>query len=422
MWARPGTITLDFPTTSFPDDGLTMLYDGTAWFNGPYYVNYLSFGGDDFDAFVGTATLLSGTTSTAVTGVGFQPDCIFFHHLNKSGSVNNNESSAPGFGYTMGAGSSNNVSVAHSACYLCSISAVLNHRYFNTDKCITGLEPGIPATLSWEAELSSFDADGFTLTHTSMPGNRLVYYLAIRDGFDSFVIGTDTQRTTNGSKTTSGLGITPGLAVFCSTHDTSVDAVNTVRAQMIGAAADNGDGIQQCVSTHLRRESTNRSATRIQSDRALSLITTGAAVAGVGQVTDFAPGEFTIDWTSVDGSARRFGYLAASCSESEEGMVPKATIFFSPNANTTEALTEAVLGWSVGFQAAAAGARNFLSHSQPDDNYNSAAWVQGSTADSVSLGSGQLRTLARIGTDTPFPGGVQQIFRYNIPRQPFTAY
>lgn len=172
-----GTVSMEAGFTSMDSDGFTInvtTADALA-----RKIGYVAL--DGIQAKIGTITQKTSIGTTATTGVGFTPKLLILSSVNSTSSA-----SAVAGGPTLGTatGVSNRSVVANDS--LDANSG--NHAQGNTSTALvmghyratgTTADSTHPTTLG-EADLSSFDADGFTLNWTATDGNaRESYYIAI---------------------------------------------------------------------------------------------------------------------------------------------------------------------------------------------------------------------------------------------------
>jgi hypothetical protein len=164
------------------------------------------------------------------------------------------------------------------------------------------------------ASLDSFDSDGFTLDrHETTAASATLSYLALAGTFQSN-IGVDTQKTSTGTKATTGIGFAPDLVFFGSAQRVADSAVTAEAFQSVGAA----DGTAQNVAGRTDHDAlgSSQGGKTYSTAKVLRHITVGA---GAGPtITTVAEADvdsldgngFTLDWTTADATAREFFYLA----------------------------------------------------------------------------------------------------------------
>ena len=168
----------------------------------------------------GSFTKNTATGSQAVTGVGFQPEALIFFWTRQTatGSASN---SYLGTGFATG--SSNERAVAYASDDADG-NAADSAMYQSQSHClIMFLENS--ATAAALAELTSFDADGFTLNWTTNEARAdIIHYVAL-GGTDltNATASSFTVTTGAGSQSVTGLGFQPDFLLFLSAASNTVD-------------------------------------------------------------------------------------------------------------------------------------------------------------------------------------------------------
>jgi hypothetical protein len=172
-------------------------------------------------------------------------------------------------------------------------------------------------TCYYQAQLASFDPDGFTVNVplNAGSGGNSVHYLAIRDPDAQFKVGVETQKTSTGTKSTSAAGFRPGGGMFLGSYKT-VDNDLTYAASpgstpmfSIGVA----DGIvnQSCETEFNTPGGFGGHEQNSYSDVGCVLAVGSTPVPLLlarGELSSWDSDGFTLDWTASDGVARYFIY------------------------------------------------------------------------------------------------------------------
>jgi hypothetical protein len=341
MWLRTGTIATpsttdlggDSGTWSYPDDGfdIDIFYSGGS--AGGFLAHYLLLGGDDLEVEVGN--FFMDSTSKAITGVGFQPDCVIFWQGDGAGT-GNNTNVLQSLGVAVGTGTADQWALANFWSYLNGFeggggSHIWHRRVLYTGLCVARYYPLGPSLIS--GSLASFDSDGFTMSFTATDSSRQIFWMALRDSGGSFAAGTETQATSDTTKATSGLGFQPGALILASHADTALDTPATDSQHNVGFAVEQDGGTEhKFVSTVAENVSGADSGGTLRDDAVLRLKEpsgSGMDPVGTAVVDSWDSGGFTLDWSDTDGSARYFGYLAFEQTESGPGSEAKAAIFWT---------------------------------------------------------------------------------------------
>lgn len=304
-----GVLEVRASLSSFDADGFTLNYTAIAGVAPARYCVYVAIGGSDVDAKVGVFdNPISATPFTqSITGVGFTPSCILFAPCINTGTSSNLDASTqePAIGWTDG--TRNGFSAVHSGD---GHGFAITSRRQKTTGCIGLLTT---ATLAWEAELDSFDADGFTVnwiirTSATAAG---IYYLALA-GVNAYA-GTITQPTSTGTQAITGVGFQPSAVLFQSVCGTANGAAQNHNRHVLGAsdgsahlAAWQGDQ-DSADPTIAARYFTNAKCIAMATEAATGSSSTLDAAADVDSLD--ADG-FTLDWTTADATARQVLFLA----------------------------------------------------------------------------------------------------------------
>lgn len=291
--------------TTIGSDGWTFNFTAVA---AAYKIPYMALGGSDItDSKGGSFLLNTSTGNQSVTGVGFQPDVVMF--IFQSLGTSSGDSNADccfGFGVAKS-------STERWCSQLSGDSGVgtsNTRRSFHNDHCIV-ISNVNADTVNGSADFVSMDADGFTINVDDAPAaGYILTYLAIQGG--EWAVGTETQKTSTGTKATTGLGLTPaGLLVCSAGHNTANSITPTARFSFGVSDGTNSEG------TWFGDEDAVAN-TNCDSSYSTTNLLMFKDEAGGGSPTTLAEAEldsfdsdgFTLDWTTADSTARIFGYVA----------------------------------------------------------------------------------------------------------------
>lgn len=293
--------TLDFGTTS----------GGTA-----YIVHYLALGGDEITgAFVGNALSRTTVGTQGYTGVGFQPDALIAMTLARAAPAT--PSSFTGTRFALGAASGPTerfaLQVQEDNVMPTSVNSIEV-----SDKIIYALSGAAADFIV--ADLDSFDADGFTLDWTTANGTaRVFYYLALQGG--NYLAGVETQKTSTGTKATSGVGFQPdGLLLMGTNRAASASADTTLEKLSVGGSDGTTEGATWASGTD--NVSTTDENVASLTDKILRHATNPSTTNAEADLSSFDADGFTLDWTTADATAREFGYLAFGSEAANRPMFP----------------------------------------------------------------------------------------------------
>jgi hypothetical protein len=263
-------------------------------------VHYLALGGTECLATSKSFTQRTTTGTQAITGVGFQPKLVIFtysqNNLNGGYGVASSSTSRWACSYSMAGGASMS-------------STNLVSRIQDTTKCISLLNSGGVTTTMCAADLTTMDADGFTLNWTTATSTTLqCRYLAI-GGAGQFATGTFTKsaNTTDTTQTiNAGLATAPGAYMVFGAATTSNTATQTGWRQSIGGS--DGTSYNSCccevktgvINTQARRYSdSGGGANTVQRQRA---VPASVSAAGANEVildhNSFTSSGFVLDYAT----------------------------------------------------------------------------------------------------------------------------
>jgi hypothetical protein len=299
---------MDAELTSFDATGFTLNW-GTVPsgpLTNPLY-NYLALGGSDITN-VASGSFAAATTGTtqSVTGVGFQPDVVFlFGTLQASSAASNNNSQFfygvmhSGGQWVMAQRAQNGVATMNTT------------RAFKNDKCML-LQSSTTNAVFDERSFVSMDSDGFTLSIDTQGATAyLTGYLAIKGG--QWKVGTETQKTSTGTKATTGVGFQPQGVLFGSVCDTQTSGTADHARFALGVTTGTSNNIchwtgdQDNVADAIANSISSATKCIVMATEALFATPTTNAEAALSSLD--ADG-FTLNWTTADATARVFGYVA----------------------------------------------------------------------------------------------------------------
>ena len=303
---------------SFNSDGFTIDVEANTEARANL-INYMLLGGTDItNAKVGTFTVASTGASQAFTDPGFQPDFLMAAHID---STSVGDSVHAKFGLGMASSPSN--TGAHFGLSLDNQADASAGSWRKSGAVLLGLTSNGSYTQDYEANLSSFDSQGFTLSVSNLPSvNKIFGYLAIKGG--QWKVGAETQRTSAGTKDTAGIGFDP-KCIFVMADQWNAETVLTSGDQSnIGAATSTEQaGISSFSNGNTgggNTETDTFASSSITEALLISNGTSAAAEAGIAPITD----GFRATWAPADAFARIFYYAAMA--DGPSTFVPQITM------------------------------------------------------------------------------------------------
>lgn len=299
-----GTTTTDLRASLNSMDASGFTFNWGAMTTTSPKVNYLAIGGADItNAIAGTFASNTSTGNQSVTGLGFQPDIVFlFATLQTVGGVANNNSQY-GFGV-----------MTASAQWACTVkgqnsqATMNNSRAFSNARCLI-LPNTTTNTLFQEMSFVSMDSGGFTVNIDTAGGSAiLIGYLAIKGG--QWKVGTETQKTSTGTKSTTGVGFTPKGLILASVCDTQTSGTADSSRLCVGFSTGASNNVS--LWTGDTDNVADAIADTIMSDsKCIVMATEGTPTTNAEANIDSLDGDgFTLNWTTADATARVFGYVA----------------------------------------------------------------------------------------------------------------
>ncbi len=288
--------------TSFDSDGFTIDWPAdppsSAWL-----VHFLALGGADItSAKAGVVAVAASTGNQAFTGVGFQPEFVLM-------SSN---------GQTVAAGGQANGSMHIAMTSSTSRQGALAWRdrdgqatnqlasYQRNDKA-AGAVASNTDTVATEGTLTSFDSDGWTINYTTGSLAASLGYLALSGG--EYFVGSDTQRTSTGTDSASGVGFTPSGLFLMSTNQANSSSVSSTTAKLSVFGTDGtregGTWMQQADGV-----TTTDTDMRTVADKALGFSTQASTTDAEADLQSLDSDGFTLNWTTADATAREFIFAA----------------------------------------------------------------------------------------------------------------
>lgn len=291
-------MTADF--VSMDAGGFTLHYSVAAAGTN-YIVHYWALGGSDITGvWAGPINAPTVTGNQAYTGPGFQPDCLLLL-TNTQGTIPRSDL---GFKTCLGVtdGTSSAVAYVHEQNALPTNIRSLQ----KTGEVIhTYNFSGADNTV---ASLTSMDATGFTLNYSVVQATaRGVLALALQGG--QYWVGTDTQKTSTGTKAKTGAGFAPtGLLLFGTNRATSAALDDTLASLSIGASDGTNEGCAWVGSTDNVSTTDENSAT--VTDKILRHATNPSTTNAEADLSSLDADGYTLNWSTADATAREFVALA----------------------------------------------------------------------------------------------------------------
>jgi hypothetical protein len=288
---------------SFDGEGFTVNWDFNGEPSTDNVIYYCAFGDgvSTIDARAGTFSAGGSTGSTAVTGLGFQPNALIVCHQ-LSSSFGNTDDCAMGHGFATGA-------AATYAQYAFDKSAVNPTEVLLIDRD-DAIATAFDGTTAYRLALQSFDAGGFTVNCVTALSSIQHGYLALR--LPNAAAAARTSPTVGGNEVIS-TGFNPTAVLFNSFGNVAAQGGSSILNLRHGYGGAN-DTLQLAVSGY----TTDNVA--IHSSRLHNHTTQVIEAHGIpgntnptqldAQRLSLDANGFTLQWGVVQNPGWRYGYLA----------------------------------------------------------------------------------------------------------------
>ena len=290
--------------TSFNADGFTINW--TTNNNRALYIYYIAIGGTDItNALAGAFPSNTGVGNQLVTGLGFQPDFVMF----LSGFTGANDTDLSDSQLSLGYAES-------SAAMGAIVTGSTDNRNGNdrkrsqqrTSACILLLRSNVTQQDAI-ADFVSMDADGFRINWSNAPAAATpIFYLALKGG--RYNVGSFDQATVLGNQSVTGVGFQPSglmMAIFNKIAQAGIIADNEMSigaAQSSTARGSIWGEAQNGVDPSQANNYTNNAV-------AMTMATGPATINAQTDFVSFDSNGFTLNWTTVDATARQILYWVA---------------------------------------------------------------------------------------------------------------
>ena len=290
---------------SLDADGFTIVVDDQSTTVASPRVHVLCLGGTDItNVEAKSFTKAAATGNQAVTGIGFQPDMLFFLTTGQLGPLPDLDGTAR---YSFGAARSSTEQVVLHAFSEDSTAASNVENYSRFDECVLGRINGTFA--NQRGSLVSLDADGFTINWLEGTTATPVLVLAIKGG--SWKVGNSATAASLTTVVTSGYGFTPKGVMVLSNCATAVNAAGVLNVDMalsVGAA-DSPTSRGAHSNFEFDASGTSNVWQGIEYDEIYSNLTGGGGIVGLMDVQSLDADGVTFVMDDADPTARVFAYI-----------------------------------------------------------------------------------------------------------------
>jgi hypothetical protein len=288
-------------------------------------IGYIAFGGADItNVAVGSSTIPTATGNQTISPAGFTgvtPDCLLTAVPYQPASPTESVHSHFGLGWA-----TRLPSTAQGVAWMMEAdgsAAIDTQRGFYTNMCVGGAEAAITGHV--RGSLASWDVGGYTVNwaDAAAAASNVWFYVAIKGG--GWQCGVETEATAAGGKATFVPICTNqaprGLLLVGSNGTADTATPDTANGDcLIALGASDGATEFSIANIQVNGSATSSNSLakrRLAATKALSLVKTPtttspwATVCGEADAT-LQTGGFSLGWTSTDGTARRFLWLAVA--------------------------------------------------------------------------------------------------------------
>ncbi|MFQ5970300.1 MAG: hypothetical protein ACE5J2_07400, partial [Nitrososphaerales archaeon] len=281
-----------------------------------------------------TKSTAAAPASQSITGVGFQPKVVIFFWTRQTveGTLAGIHS---GYGFATGAANERAIAIASDD----AVGTSNTGRSQSDTSCIIILSNGTP-TVAAEAELTTFDSDGFTINWTTNEARAdIIHYIALGGSeLTNALASSFTVTSGAGTQSVTGLGFKPDFLMFISIDLTAAGS-STVGKASIGFASSPADEASVTVTLEDGRATTD-TWVRQRTDSTFNELTNFGGNDMLADITSFDADGFTFNKSAADGTTMYYlalkggGYRVGSFNKST-GVAPVSQsvtgVSFKPN-------------------------------------------------------------------------------------------
>lgn len=268
------------------------------------------FAGNDMQVYTDVVTPGNVSTTTNVTAPGFQADLVLLTHIDILSSTSNMRA-------TLGACTPG----VQDVCYLTfsehnNATTSRIESASRTDGCAMGHTVG--GTLDWVLT-SDTNANGFDLNVTVGNCNRPVHYLAIKFGDAQVKVSSLDSPTSTGNTSVTGVSFKPQAVIMGLTSLTAINTIDQAGAENCGHGISTFTDTDEYSNTWASEDGVNPTDTQSLSDNVAVNLTDGTGTSThVGSLVSMDNDGFTINYTTANGTTRKWFYIAIELVGDEE--------------------------------------------------------------------------------------------------------
>jgi hypothetical protein len=245
------------------------------------------------EVYCGGFNVPTSNGSHAETGIGFQPDALILI-VTRASTVTGTTDSVLGVGMATSASDE----FVWSTYMDDGDTTTKYHVGYETDACVLRLKaPNTSATV--RANLTSLDADGFTLNFSTTSSGYRLQYIAIGGLVDAKVVEI-AAKTTTGTQAYTGVGFQPDALVICQTNRT---ATGVARANVFfGFGMSDGTNDFSAAFFGDDNVGTTIEHSKVDTGSAVLLVNSSGVLLEAN-VDSLDSDGFTLDFTTASGAA-----------------------------------------------------------------------------------------------------------------------
>lgn len=299
----PGSHSIDGEAdfVAFINNGVRINWDVAP--DSAYLLTVVFFGGDDVEAYAGTWTGTSVDNSVDVTAPGFEPDLVIcashYHEFDDLGHSDNSMS----FGFCHNGASDTHRCIAQE---IDNGDDTSDPRLHVSTAYVSMRLTGSGSVFSGQ-ELGSFDSQGFSAT-TKIGGAVTMEtgYLALKLTDADVWVGSLSAPDETGDWNITDPGFLPQFVIMGLTfHDTMDSGAVDARAGVYGISAFNLND-EYCTALASEDNETTTDTQSISDNQAVNLPNDGGALGFMGTFSSFHSNGWTLNFTNVDATVRRW--------------------------------------------------------------------------------------------------------------------
>ncbi|MFH1140099.1 MAG: hypothetical protein V1724_00160 [Chloroflexota bacterium] len=254
-----------------------------------------------------TKSIAAQPASQSITGVGFQPKAVIFFWTRQT-AEGFAAMQSTGFGFATGASNERGVAIAEDDAAATSNAG----SWKSATNMILMLSNGTP-TLAAKAELTSFDADGFTINWTTNEARAdIIHHIALGGGLTNALASTFNLTTNSGNQAVTGVGFQPDflLFLFGGTAAGANDTAIAFSQLSLGLARSSTSQGAIVVGTRDAQTNNNSKVSQQLTNACILLLLTTTAADAIVAFTSMNADGFTVNKSNAPAASTPIFYLA----------------------------------------------------------------------------------------------------------------